>query len=280
METTPASVTPEGIPLSPETNPVAIYAFVVGLDFKDDYDHRRAARILPARGRRWERRAVRCGEEWLALRAGRAQHDGFFEYEAVAGDGQKVAKVVISGAFGGVTVPEHVEAEPGREAVVAEMFREIHKDALRQGARLRPCPPGLIGELELRAWWEVDRMAVAFYEESQRLGLTLDGEDAKDLEYLRHLIPAVRIEKEREGIKAERGTAGLAYIEEVGARLAEARGDGCRNAGDMARWLTERGVKARSRKGWTEHSVRDVARLYERATGVKVLRWGRGRGSS
>jgi len=276
METNTASPLSEGIPLTPETDPVVIYAFVGKMYFKENFDAERAAHILHARGKRWHRRAIRCGEKWLMLRARQAEREGFNEYVALSANGEQLARLMVSDAYGGFMVAEEVTAEPGCEGAVANVLSEVAKDALRVGARLLPSPPGYIGDVELRAWWEVDRLVVAYYGECSRLGLMVESEEAEDLEYLRHYIPAVRIRAARKRIVEERGADGLAYIEQVGVLLAGAKESGCRNAGDMARWLNNRGVGARSSKGWTEHSVRDVAREFERATGLKVLRWGRG----
>lgn len=170
-------------------------------------------------------------------------------------------------------VAEEEQADYGREHVLAAVFRGVRKDALRVGAEFWPIPPGLISDLEVRAWWAVDRIAVAYYPDCRCLELTPEGKKADDLDYLAHYVSAVRIKIERERMTKAMGAERMTFIQEVGALLHQAGESGCKSAGDMVRWLNARGVKRRSGKGWTEQSVREVARLYQRATGLRVLRW-------
>lgn len=261
----------QGIAIIPESNPVLIYAFLGRLAYREDYDGVRAGRVFRRLWREGHRRAIKCGEGYCTLTVAPAEPEGFKAYTVKTAEGRVVAKVTVSCPYFGMMAAEHVEAEPDMDGALEAVFREVGKDAVRMGARLLPAPPGCIGEEELKVWWEVDRLLVAYYHECVRLGLRVEGEEAEDLEHLRHLIPVLKMQYCRERTLNKKGEGAVAFIENVGRLLTEAGKAGCRNAGDMAGWLNRKGVTTRRGKRWTENSVRDIGRDYEKISGTRVL---------
>lgn len=271
MEPNSTSDATQGNPIIPESNPVVIYGFLGRLAYRADYDGVRAGHVFRRLWKEGHRRSIKCGEGYFSLTVVPAEPEGFRAYIAKTADGCAVGKVTVSCPYFGMVAAERVEAEPGRGGVLEAVFREIGKDAVRMGARLLPAPPGCISEEELKVWWEVDRLLVAYYDECGSLGLTVEGEEAEDLEHLRHLIPVLKMQHFRERMLNKRGKDAVAFIENIGRLLTEAGKAGCRNAGDMASWLNRNGVTARRGSRWTENSVRDVGRDYEKLGGTRVL---------
>lgn len=274
METPTARDADEGIAIVPETDPIAIYAFLGNMFLKKGYDVERSERVFAGRRRKLQRRALRHGDEWLLLKVGPGEHEGFKEYAAFHDDKQVFA-VEVSEAYVGLVVPERVNAETGGKAIGTEVFKIVRMDAAKVGATLWPPPPGSISETELRIWWEIDRAAVGFYPECAGLDLNLDGEDAENVEYARHLLVAERIKTWRELAEANRAGGGESqarFTEAVGRLLKEAKRWGCADTKKAAVWMNTVGkVSTRRGKEWNAPTVTYVGKAYEGVAGERVL---------